>query len=87
MYLERARGRGWEDRQIRLISGCYVGEHKIHQYHGDGTLYLPNGGYLEGQFEDHMASGHGVHTARMGQSSTMVRGWMVCGAVAELRTI
>lgn len=47
--------------QIRpLISGCYVGEHKIHQYHGDGILYLPNGGYLDGQFEDHMACGHGI---------------------------
>lgn len=38
----------------------YIGEWKNDQYHGDGILILPFGGYFSGKFQRHSIEGIGA---------------------------
>ncbi len=58
--VEYTKSRRPADQTRPLVHSCYVGEHNIHHYQGEGIMYLADGGYLEGEFVDSLASNHGI---------------------------
>ena len=48
-------------------SVCYRGEWKNNRYHGEGTLYLENGGTISGTFRNGKANGQATLTDRNGR--------------------